>query len=84
MAIDTRRKRSSVLGVGVAVALTLPLSDGTVGPADRAHVAYSYGGIAAGVPVIVGLKTLSVIAGSRSRSAIPGSRTRAAIPGSEN
>ena len=82
--MNTRDKRSSALGLGLAVTLVLPLTDGTVATADRAHTAYSYRGITAGVPVIVGLKTLSVIAGSRSRSAILGSRTRAAIPGSEN
>jgi hypothetical protein len=47
MAVDTRSKRASVLGIGLAAALTLPLSDGTVGQADRAHVALCYAGITA-------------------------------------
>jgi hypothetical protein len=47
MAVDTRSTRASVLGIGLAAALTLPLSDGTVGQPDRQHVALSYAGIAA-------------------------------------
>jgi hypothetical protein len=49
MAVDTRSKRASVLGIGLAAALTLPLVDGTVGQADRQHVAFAYAGIAAEV-----------------------------------
>ncbi len=47
MAVDTRSKRASVLGIGLAAALTLPLSDGTVGQPDRQHVALCYPGITA-------------------------------------
>jgi len=47
MAIDTRSKRASVLGIAAAITLTLPLSDGTVGQPDRQHVAYSYAGLTA-------------------------------------
>jgi hypothetical protein len=47
MAVDTRSKRASVLGVGLAAALTLPLSDGTVNTADRPHVSFCYAGLAA-------------------------------------
>lgn len=47
MAVDTRSKRASVLGVGLAAVLTLPLSDGTVGQPDRQHVAFCYAGISA-------------------------------------
>lgn len=50
MAIDTRSKRASVLGVAI-IALTLPLSDGSVDQPDRQHVAFSYAGIAAGAVV---------------------------------
>lgn len=49
MAVDTRSKRASVLGIGLAAALTLPLPDGTVGQADRQHVAFCYPGITAAV-----------------------------------
>jgi hypothetical protein len=47
MAVDTRSKRASVLGIGLAAALTLPLSDGTVGQPDRQHVSFAYPGITA-------------------------------------
>jgi hypothetical protein len=47
MAVDTRSKRASVLGIGLAAALTLPLVDGTVGQPDRQHVAFCYAGVAA-------------------------------------
>lgn len=46
MAIDTRSKRASVVGLAIAARLTLPLSDGTVGQPDRQHVSFSYAGIA--------------------------------------
>ena len=45
MAIDTRSRRASVLGVAIAVALTLPLADGALGTEDRAHVAFCYPGV---------------------------------------
>ena len=47
MAVDTRSKRASVLGIAAAITLTLPLSDGTVGQPDRQHVACCYAGIEA-------------------------------------
>lgn len=47
MAVDTRSKRASVLGIGLVAALTLPQPDATVGQADRQHVALSYAGVAA-------------------------------------
>jgi hypothetical protein len=47
MAVDTRSRRASVLGIALAVNLTLPLSDGTVGQPDRQHVAFCYPGILA-------------------------------------
>lgn len=47
MAVNTRSKRASVIGLGLGIALTLPMPDGTVGQADRQGVALSYSGIAA-------------------------------------
>ena len=52
MAVDTRNKRSSVLGLALSVTLTLPLADGTVALADRQHVAFCYAGIDATVSVV--------------------------------
>jgi len=80
MAVDTRSRRASVLGLTLAFNLTLPLADAVVGDEDRAHVAYSYPGIAAASPV--GAKRLPIMAASRSRSRIPGTRTRGRIRGS--
>ena len=45
MAIDTRDKRGSCLGLNDIV---LPNPDGTIDTADRLHAGYSYRGIAAG------------------------------------
>lgn len=47
MAVDTRSRRASVIGIGLAAALTLPLADATVGQPDRQHVAFAYPGITA-------------------------------------
>jgi hypothetical protein len=52
MAVDTRNKRASVIGLAAATLLTLPLADASVGTADRPHVAYSYAGIAVESPII--------------------------------
>ncbi len=51
MAIDTEGRRRSTLHV-------LPVPDGTIAAADRAHVLWIYSGIAIGAPVIVVIKTL--------------------------
>lgn len=48
MAIDTRDKRASILGLGLGLALTLPSPDGlALDQGDRQHVAFSYRGISA-------------------------------------
>lgn len=47
MAIDTRNKRSSALGVNTAWRHMLPAPDGTIAQADRQAVALMYSGIAA-------------------------------------
>lgn len=46
MAVDTRAKRQSVLGI-----MTLPPPDNTIGAQDRGHVAGDYAGITFGAPV---------------------------------
>lgn len=51
MAIDTRNKRASVLGWGLAALVALPLPDGAIGAADRAHVRGLYAGIDIGSSV---------------------------------
>jgi hypothetical protein len=42
MAVDSRSKRASVLGVGLAAAITPPLADGTVNALDQHHMAFAY------------------------------------------
>lgn len=46
MAVDSRDKRASVLGFGLAALLVLP-EPGTIDQPDRQHLAYSYRGIEA-------------------------------------
>jgi hypothetical protein len=49
MAVDSRDKRASVLGLGLAALVVLP-APGTLDQADRQHVAYCYRGITADLP----------------------------------
>lgn len=51
MALDTRNKRASAIGIAIAARLVLPAADGAISSADRAHLAYGYAGIQAGSPV---------------------------------
>ena len=53
MAINTRSRRASVLGVTGAILLTLPLADGAIGQEDRQHLPFTYAGIAATVPTVI-------------------------------
>lgn len=53
MAVDTRNKRASAVGLALAFSLMLPSPDGSITNADWAQCAASYAGIAAGIPVIV-------------------------------
>lgn len=48
MAIDTESKRRSVHGYGIGT--IAPVADGTIGSADREHMAWLYAGIAASAP----------------------------------
>ena len=47
MAVDTRNKRASVLGLAMAVTLVLPAPDGALDAEDRQQVALSYASLAA-------------------------------------
>lgn len=51
MAVDTRNKRASVLGIALAVTLTLPVADGAIAAADRQSLAYCYGGFTPAISV---------------------------------
>lgn len=50
MPVDTREKRASIIGMGLAAALVLPAPDATVVLGDQQQVAFTYAGIAAGEP----------------------------------
>lgn len=50
MAVDTRDKRASILGLGLALRLVLP-NPGAIDQPDRQQLAYSYRGITTGTPV---------------------------------
>jgi hypothetical protein len=45
--MNTRNKRASALGIGLAALVVLPAPDATIAQADRQQVAYSYAGISA-------------------------------------
>lgn len=55
MALDTRNKRASAIGIGLALRLVLPSPDGAVGGPDRQQVAYSYAGISAAELAVLNL-----------------------------
>jgi len=50
MAVDTKNKRMSVIGLALPVPSMLPDSDGTIGVSDRLHLLWLYSGIAATTP----------------------------------
>lgn len=50
MAVDTRDKRSSVVGITLPVPQVVPNPDASIDAADRQHVAWAYSGIAAAAP----------------------------------
>lgn len=49
MALDSRNKRGSSIGIGLI--LLLPLADGAIDQGDRQQTAHTYRGILAGAPV---------------------------------
>lgn len=61
MSLDSRDKRASSVGWGLASLLVLP-APGTLDQPDRQHVAYSYRGIAASTPVSVTLPSYTYTA----------------------
>ena len=76
MAIDTRSRRASVLGLALAAQLTLPLVDGAVGTADRQHLAYCYCGIASSVEVTA---DFTLVVESEDRVLVVGSESRVLV-----
>ena len=52
MALDTKQKRSSAIGINLPFVVLFPDPDGAVSQADRQDVGYSYAGILAAGAVI--------------------------------
>ncbi len=52
MAVDTKQKRASAIGVRWAWLPILPDADGSVSQADRQDVAFTYTGILSASPVV--------------------------------
>jgi len=65
MAVDTKAKRMSVIGLALPVPTLLPVANNTISAADRLHLLWLYAGIAAQTPVtfvvsaIVAIRTLA-------------------------
>ena len=53
MAVDTRDKRMSIMGVSLSWRGIFPLADGTIGVADRQIFPHYYSGIAFDAPAAV-------------------------------
>ena len=53
MAVDTRDKRMSIMGVSLSWRGIFPLADGAIGAADRQIFPYFYSGILADAPAAV-------------------------------
>lgn len=82
MAVDTRDKRASVLGIGLAALLVLP-APGTIDQPDRQQLAYSYRGLLASVPVVgvgvtftVGAKARTFTVAAKTRTFTVGAKSR--------
>jgi hypothetical protein len=76
MALDTRSRRASALGIVQPWTLTLPPSDGTVGQADRQHVAFCYAGITAASLSALNLHTATTRSLMSDRSSLGLTATR--------
>ena len=81
MAIDTRNRRASAIGLGLAVTLVLPAPDGAVTAADRQQVAYAYAGLTAAVarPMDVCCTTLQALTPERQIEALAPERAIAPL-----
>lgn len=76
MALDSRSKRASSVGIGLLWLLAPPLPDGTIGQGDRQHIAISYSGILAGeLDVVPATADLTV----RVRARVSTVRVRARV-----
>jgi len=53
MAVDSKAKRMSCIGVGLPVPSLLPVADSSVSAADRLHLSWLYAGIEAQVGKLI-------------------------------
>lgn len=75
MAIDSRNKRFSLMGLAVAAVVTLPTPDGAIDTAgERQQYLHLYSGITAGSPVVLPdilvLANSSQVAARRNTSSV--------------
>lgn len=73
MAVDTRDKRASCLGLVYPSRAALPYRDGAISQADRQHLTWVYRGITAAAPI--GIARLAVTLSEVSRLDVTLSQT---------
>lgn len=81
--MDTRNKRASAIGIGLAFRLVLPLPDAVVDQIDRPQVAYSYVGISAqpvGFPEFCDATVESLMPSRGTESLMPENSTVSLMP----
>ena len=74
MAVDTRNKRMSMIGLGIPVPSVLPDPDGTISSSDRAQFLWLYSGIAI-APIVRKIIEFVVYLHKRTVTTILNSRT---------
>jgi hypothetical protein len=90
MALDTRSRRASAIGIAAVFLLAPPLADGVVGQPDRQHVAYCYPGVTSSAVSVLNLstattralmseRTTSGLAAERSSRSLMPTRTTEAL-----
>jgi hypothetical protein len=82
MAVDTRNKRASVLGLTLAALVVLPAPNGSVSAPDRLQVSANYAGIAADSPIPSVVTPTGAISADGVENYIGGSATISALAGS--
>lgn len=84
--MNTRDRRASALGCGLAFLVSLPLPDAALNQGDRQHAVALYRGILAGAPVapveinLCDAETVSLVPVRRTRSRVPDRETSSLVP----
>jgi hypothetical protein len=63
--IDTANKRASILGLGLAFRLVLPIPDAALDQGDRQQVAYCYRGIGVSAPIVAPADIITITSNLR-------------------